>query len=646
MFKHFCVASIIYCLYGKYTNVMAVPSAGITWNKTLEYVFDVSTHCANKCLSNNLINITWDSNIVDYYSTLQTALTKIQTLGEGALMLSDGTYMISSNLIMNSNTCLMGQSKEKTIIKLMNLASPFKYAGTVRCLDAVNITLSDLTIDGNRVNQKQDIQTSYGRYGFFSQTSDYVFLNKVKIINNYGYGFDPHGDKINWANFLAIVDCESYNNGFDGFALDQTYFITFNNNTASNNDRHGVNIITGSKFAQITNNNLSKNGVISQVGCGITVQNNDNFNTSNINIENNNLVDNFSDSLCINNVSKVYIDTNDISIITNTLSYCLLVQNSTDITFTNNHCNANNFINNKTNINFVQSLNTFIKNTLPPVPINKTLADPYCDSGIINMNICCVGKCSQCGGPNCSLDPLGATNCCSTTIATQVNYCNETAPPCIIVNPPRPIIRNDTNPDPTCTLGIINKKICCKKGCASCGGGSCSLDPLGSDNCCSAGITKAGYYCDKYSAPCIIGKTPSTIVPAVAPTITPTLTPTMISPTVLTVVPVISKNKTNVSSNNTSNSTISSTMSPTMSPTMLPTLSTLSPLMAPAMPSTVSPTFAPTFAPTLSPGSLTTSPPTVPASGATSGTTSGATRFVHSFRHLLALIPLAGYILL
>lgn len=52
--------------------------------------------------------------------------------------------------------------------------------------------IMDLTIDGNRNGQGfSDSSPSddvYGRYGFYSQLSDYLWLKGVRVTENYGYG--------------------------------------------------------------------------------------------------------------------------------------------------------------------------------------------------------------------------------------------------------------------------------------------------------------------------------------------------------------------------------------------------------------------------------------------------------------------------
>ncbi len=206
--------------------------------------------------------------------------------------------------------------------------------------------------------------------------------------------------------------------------------------------------------------------------------------------------------------------------------------------------------------------------TAPTVPVAPT--DPTCATGIRDGSACCVAECNQCGGYACSVNPLGPKKCCSNTIiaATPSRYCNETVPPCIIVASPPAV------PDPTCKTGIQNKNICCMAGCASCGGLSCSTDPLGPENCCTATIRQSIFSCENYSAPCVLNLG-STLKPTTSPeVISPTEIPSEGSTSKPTSKPT-SKSTPEPTSAATSKSTESTSASPTLFDTDTVKLSTL-----------------------------------------------------------------------
>jgi hypothetical protein len=158
------------------------------------------------------------------------------------------------------------------------------------------------------------------------------------------------------------------------------------------------------------------------------------------------------------------------------------------------------------------------------------VADPFCTKGLISGNICCSNTCSSCGGLGCSTNPV---NCCLGTILQSNQYCNTTSAPCVIVDAIPIVPRVPSTPDPKCSNGTIHKNICCDKGCKSCGGLSCSTDPLGTDKCCLSAILNSNDLCSVYSAPCIIGGVTNTTNTnnTNQPSTTPSITPGVPSPT-------------------------------------------------------------------------------------------------------------------
>lgn len=423
----FCALTFFKSAYAQTFERKPASGLNITYNKSLLYNFDIEANCISKCKLNDYINIVWSKSITDYASLLQSALDELSVDG-GTLYLNAGTYIVSTQLEMSSNTCLIGADTNTTIIKLMDAALPFQQSGLVRSKIQTGITVSDITLDGNRIKQKTDLVSSYGRYGFFAEVVDYVFLNKVKIMNCQGYGFDPHGNKVKWANHLIIVDCESYNNGIDGFTLDQTNGISFFNNIASKNDRHGVNVVTGSTDGLIFNGTYESNGNITKEGCGVAIQDNG-YGTNNWTVTTNNITNNYNDGICIRNATNVLVQNNDIfKNRFDTTYYCLGVENSSNVNITNNYCYGNLYVRDKSNVNLVVAdNNVFVTpKRLPSKP------DPTCKNGIIYKNICCVKGCVQCGGTSCSTDALGADNCCESSIILSGDMCTQYSAPCNI----------------------------------------------------------------------------------------------------------------------------------------------------------------------------------------------------------------------
>ena len=99
-------------------------------------------------------------------------------------------------------------------------------------------------------------------------------------------------------------------------------------------------------------------------------------------------------------------------------------------------------------------------------------------------SICCNKECKTCGGLACSLDPLGADNCCEKEISLVTGgkpSCAERQAPCVRTESKCP---QGLCPDEACIL-------CCHPGCGdSCGATTCASHPLGASNCCPATILK------------------------------------------------------------------------------------------------------------------------------------------------------------
>ena len=145
-----------------------------------------------------------------------------------------------------------------------------------------------------------------------------------------------------------------------------------------------------------------------------------------------------------------------------------------------------------------------------PAPVTPTDPDPMCELGIITDNTCCSSECITCGGSGCSLRPGGASSCCGGPIASSGRVCDEIGAPCLMTSPettPAPMAPSD--PDPTCSTGLLTDNICCNPDCGICGGTSCGADPLGGTQCCGGVISSNGRSCSEYGPPCTVDSEPA-----------------------------------------------------------------------------------------------------------------------------------------
>jgi parallel beta-helix repeat protein len=292
--------------------------------------------------------------------TLQNAANIVRSKGGGNINILAGTYILYKQVEFYSNTAVKGAGMDRTILKLKDYASPWKVGGNTNsgffraayksANKCINLSFSGFTLDGNKARQNKDANSKYGRYGIFTEGCTNVVFNGIKVRNFQGYGFDPHGWKTKhiYGKNLKITNCIADNNDWDGFTLDQTNGITFLNNQAINNGRHGINVVTGSRNVVISGSKTTHNGYYYYTGsggCGITIQNNQLYGTNNIVVQNSIISNDQKGGICTDDVFNIKINANKIY----TPQTCIKLTKSRTITISNNYCSSTkkSFITNK-----------------------------------------------------------------------------------------------------------------------------------------------------------------------------------------------------------------------------------------------------------------------------------------------------------
>lgn len=382
----------------------------------------------------------------DAQPAIQAACEAVRKAGGGTVNIQAGTYILNKNFEVFSNTHVKGAGMELTTLKLKDRASPWivgtsKSSGFVRAVyktysDCINVKLSGLTLDGNKVNQNTDPDSHYGRYGLFTEGCTNVYVDSVKIKNFQGYGFDPHGWKTapggpRYGKSLTIVNCISHDNDWDGFTLDQTDGILVQNCFAYDNGRHGFNIVTGSRNVVIDNVRTFRNGnyyYTGDLGCALTIQNNQAYGTNSVTVKNSLFEADRKGGVCANDVFSIVIDSNNIK----TERPCIALVDTTDVSVSNNVCNNTKIVSKTNVINLTETNNKFVSSTTIVVPPGT------CSSGNKNKEVCCLATCinslgqPQCGGIGCGSLAPGANNCCSTQILASARKCTDFPPPCVL----------------------------------------------------------------------------------------------------------------------------------------------------------------------------------------------------------------------
>lgn len=259
---------------------------------------------------------------------IQLALDRIKSAGGGTVFLSNGIFNVRTTLNVYEKTELIGAGIDTTVLRLINNAPMFAKAGFVRCLTQNFISVKHLTLDGNRANQSRNATINYGRFGLYTEACNNTIFDNLRVKNWYGYGIDPHGigGTSVPSEYITITNNIVHDNGWDGITVDkcENSIVAYNN--VYNNGRHGINICTGSKQVSthdniVTNNGWSFNGRPN--GCGIMIQNNQNYTTRNIDIMSNSIRSSQKAGICMSDVFFIKINNN---IIQNTTT-CLRTKN-------------------------------------------------------------------------------------------------------------------------------------------------------------------------------------------------------------------------------------------------------------------------------------------------------------------------------
>lgn len=178
-----------------------------------------------------------------------------------------GTYAIDGGaatrtyegLQVRDNVTIVGDGMGQTVIKAMD-GNSVGFTGLIRTPvgeETTNVTIRDLTLDGNRANTTGKVD------GFFcgtepgspEQCADITLFN-VEAMNCSGYGIDPHEQTVR----MWIENCVSHGNGLDGFTLDFLIDSTIRNNINYGNDRHGFNVVTQTQNTVLEGNIAYDNG--------------------------------------------------------------------------------------------------------------------------------------------------------------------------------------------------------------------------------------------------------------------------------------------------------------------------------------------------------------------------------------------------
>jgi hypothetical protein len=259
----------------------------------------------------------------DDYKVIQKAVNAAILKGGGEVFIKGGIYILNHSITVGNKVHFRGDGMDVTTLKLADHAEAFVdedsgRSGFIRVQAPYSVTISDLTLDGNKCNQYNDDAHQYGKHGIYMEGVTNLWVDNVKAINWQGYGFDFHiftaGSK--WGKRLTVSNCIVNNNNQDGLIATNTLNVFVVNTTANNNGGHGLSVKLGPTNATFINNTAMNNGYgtfYMKGGCGIMLQNNRDVSTSVAQIFKNQVSNNFRAGICTNDAQYVHIRDNSVN---------------------------------------------------------------------------------------------------------------------------------------------------------------------------------------------------------------------------------------------------------------------------------------------------------------------------------------------
>lgn len=211
---------------------------------------------------------------------IQSALTALDAVGGGTLMLSEGTFVIEgpvtgSGLNVFAKTAVIGMGWNTVLQVKTNATSNF-YVFHINANED-NVLIRDLAIDGNSA------QSSYGHVGIYLENSE-----NSKIVNCHIHGLDDtagtikgHGIYIDTnCSHITVSDCylqsnaqtgiydyglyttisgSRFHSNYGGINIVADYAKVIGNMITNSNTDPGVAINAAAEFVQILDNLIASN---------------------------------------------------------------------------------------------------------------------------------------------------------------------------------------------------------------------------------------------------------------------------------------------------------------------------------------------------------------------------------------------------
>ena len=280
----------------------------------------------------------------DISIALQNAVDTLVIEGGGKIVIAAGTYYVSQNIKIGSNIHIDGYGIRKTTIQLDDFAPMFQNSGMLRCIESNNVVLSNLTINGNKHHQNDDqgkylndatkTDEWYGRYGIYIEGSNNILLDNVYVSDFQLHGIVFDGNINALSSNVNIKNSFATYNDFEGIFIDNTFNVSITNTTTKGNGRTGYNFIANARNIVLDSSYSFKDGFTypNSPGCGIQLRSSK-YAFQNITITNILIVEPKDVAICLNKVSNVKIENNNLY-----AKLCVEFKDSSDVLVIKNQC--------------------------------------------------------------------------------------------------------------------------------------------------------------------------------------------------------------------------------------------------------------------------------------------------------------------
>lgn len=162
------------------------------------------------------------ADTLDDTKAIQACIDYVASKGGGTVFFPDGTYYVSKQkitgkaicLLVKSNVSLLGEDKNKCILKLEDNQPGFSTILSVQNADDVSI--KNFTIDGNYINQH--IVDNEHSHGILIDESNRINVENCVLINTSGDGLGVRGVQTPSSN-ITVNNCSFNGNQREGLAL-------------------------------------------------------------------------------------------------------------------------------------------------------------------------------------------------------------------------------------------------------------------------------------------------------------------------------------------------------------------------------------------------------------------------------------------